>query len=136
MSQIRKLSVLAVLVLAVAAAGAGAANAGKGGGGSAPPPPVAGVTIVSPYYAGATTMYAPFVVTTRVVDSTTSTAPVCWANWGDGSWDAYPASLASAGVYYCGLVHAYTARGTFTVTVSATDSAGAVGSSSVLAFVG
>lgn len=136
MSQIRKLSVLAVLVLAVAAAGAGAANAGKGGGGSTPPPPAAGVTIVSPYYAGVTTVYAPFIVTTRIVDSTTSTAPVCNVNWGDGSSDAYPSTLASTGVYYCGLVHSYTARGTYTVTVTATDSGGVVGSSSVLAFVG
>lgn len=134
MSQIRKVFVLAVLALAVAAAGAGAANAGKSGGGSTPPP--AGVTIVSPYYAAATTVFAPFIVTTRIVDSTTSTAPVCNVNWGDGSSDAYPSTLASAGVYYCGLVHTYTTRGTYTVTVSATDSAGVVGSSSVLAFVG
>lgn len=136
MTQLRKLSVLVVVVLAGAVAVVGTASAGKGGGGNPPPPPPAGVTIVSPYFASATTVFAPFIVTTRIVDSTTSTAPVCTVSWGDGSWDSYPSSLASTGVYYCGLVYSYTTRGTYTVTVSVSDSTGFVGSSSVLAFVG
>jgi hypothetical protein len=122
-------------VLALAAA-APSAWAGKGGGGGTATL-TRGFTVVSPVFGSATTAYAPFVVTGRVTEASPWLAPVCSVDWGDWTWDSYPASLSSTtGVYYCSVVHAYTAPGTYIATITASDSAGAIGSSSVYAFVG
>lgn len=132
MSSIRTLVACLAVVVAVAAP---SAWAGRGGGGGTPTQ-ARGFAVVSPTFGSATTVYAPFVVTGRVTESSAA-APVCSVDWGDWTWDVYPASPSStAGVYYCSVVHTYTTPGTYLATITASDAAGTIGASSVYAFVG
>jgi hypothetical protein len=94
------------------------------------------VTILAPLVGAATIRYKGETLMVQIADAGSSGAVGCVVDWGDGKAGTFAASAVGAGSYRCAAVHTWVTTGFFTITVTATDERGVLGTSSAWIYVG